>query len=317
MKFQMMIKKVVGPVQKATFKSALKVKKYSPEILLGVGIIGGIGATVLACRATLKAEEVLDTHKSKMEKVKEAREKVGEEKYTTQEYNRDIVVVKVQTAVDFARLYGPSLALGATSIACILSSYNIMRKRNIALAAAYILVEGAFSEYRGRVVSELGEAKDFHFRYGTEELEATETVLDETGKKVKVKKTVQKLPDNPFGDKGYSMYARMYEPKQMLADGHWTGSGQFSRVHHYNVATLRAQEQWMNDKLNVQGYVFLGDVYEILGFDRDAASQCVGWVLGNGDNYISFGPKDFLLAYEDGDGILLDFNVDGPILDLI
>ena len=73
----------------------------------------------------------------------------------------------------------------------------------------------------------------------------------------------------------------------------------------------------MNDKLNVQGYVFLGDVYEILGFDRDAASQCVGWVLGNGDNYISFGPKDFLLAYEDGDGILLDFNVDGPILDLI
>ena len=74
----------------------------------------------------------------------------------------------------------------------------------------------------------------------------------------------------------------------------------------------------MNDRLNAQGYLFLSDVYDELGFPRTKASQIVGWTTeGPGDGYISFGKGLDLLAYSDGDPILLDFNVDGPILDMM
>ena len=38
-----------------TARAQLLVKKYSPELLLTGGIVGVVGGTVLACRATLKA----------------------------------------------------------------------------------------------------------------------------------------------------------------------------------------------------------------------------------------------------------------------
>ena len=168
-------------------KGGLKIKKYSPEILMVAGITGVVGAAVLACKATLKCEELIDEHDAKMEAANKARDTIEEEKYSAEDYKKDVVVIKVQTAVNFAKLYGPAVTLGVASIGCILGAHNIMKKRNVALMAAYKLVEQSFAEYRDRVKAELGDAEDFHFRYGTTKGETTETIVDEDGKKKKVK----------------------------------------------------------------------------------------------------------------------------------
>ena len=295
-------------------KGGLKIKKYSPEILMVAGITGVVGAAVLACKATLKCEELIDEHDAKMEAANEARNTVDEERYSAEDYKKDVVVIKVQTAVNFINLYGPAVTLGVASIGCILGAHNIMKKRNVALMAAYKLVEQSFAEYRDRVKAELGDAEDFHFRYGTTKGETTETIVDENGKKKKVKHLTQELDGSMC-----SQYARLFEPEERDGTGGWTGSTQFSPKHDYNYAFLTQKLNWMNDRLNAQGYVFLNDVYEELGFPRTKAGQAVGWVKGvNGvDGYISFGEAFDYLAYRDGDPILLDFNVDGVIWDLI
>lgn len=86
----------------------------------------------------------------------------------------------------------------------------------------------------------------------------------------------------------------------------------------------------MNDKLKARGHVFLNEVYDALGFDRSEAGRLVGWVWNKdntameaGDGYIDFsifdGSDYAKRAFVNGDErfILLDFNIDGMIYDLI
>lgn len=88
---------------------------------------------------------------------------------------------------------------------------------------------------------------------------------------------------------------------------------------------LRAQQQFANDKLVADGFLFLNDVYDMLGIDKTPTGQLVGWKydeLNNdvGDNYVDFGIMETNRETEDGGYepvILLDFNVDGDILHLI
>ena len=86
-------------------------------------------------------------------------------------------------------------------------------------------------------------------------------------------------------------------------------------------------QNFLNEKLQTQGYLFLNDVYEMLGFDKVNYGQVVGWIFDQdhpiGDNYVDFGIWDihdqqkrrFVNGHERS--IILDFNVDGPILDLM
>ena len=90
---------------------------------------------------------------------------------------------------------------------------------------------------------------------------------------------------------------------------------------------LRHQQNYANDILKNRGYLFLNEVYDMLGFPRTKYGQIVGWVYdeknSNGDNFVDFGIYDkdnpekrkFVNGYETA--IWLDFNVDGNILDLI
>ena len=86
---------------------------------------------------------------------------------------------------------------------------------------------------------------------------------------------------------------------------------------------LKAQQNSFNDLLRARGHVFLNEVYDGLGLERSQAGAVVGWVLGDGDNYVDFGifdgdkprARDFVNGLEAS--ILLDFNVDGVIYDLI
>lgn len=298
-------------------RTGLKLKKYSPEILLVVGITGTIASAVLACRATLKIDDVRCVHDEKLERIHDVKYKIenGEiapDRYPEKEQRRDIAVTYVQTAVNYAKLYGPAVTLGMASIACIVGGHDIMKKRNVALVAAYKAVEESFNSYRKRVIEEYGEDKDYMFKHNLHAESVTETEIGEDGKSHKVKKT--KLVAD--GDNhNYSQYAKWFDES----------CEEWSKAPEYNLMFLRSQQNYFNDLLKAKGHVFLNEVYDALGIPRTKAGAVVGWVCGKGqgDGFIDFGvfdsdkmnSRDFINGYERS--ILLDFNVDGLIYDLI
>lgn len=307
-------------IQTAKFaigRGGLILKKYSPEILTAAGVIGTVGSTVLACKATLKVEDILDEAKKKsnlINAVHDGEIEVDAE-YTDKDYSKDLLVNRTQTAVKLIKLYGPAISLGALSITAILGGQHILRKRNVAVMAAYKLCEESFNNYRSRVKDELGEEKDRQFYYGMTEETVKDKVKSKDGKTKTVTKKVEKAPDHL-----YSQYARFFDE----ANINWDKSPE------QNMYFLKMVQNQMNDKLKARGHVFLNEVYDALGFDRSEAGQLVGWVWNNdntameaGDGYIDFGIFDgndcAKRAFVNGDerSILLDFNIDGMIYDLI
>lgn len=305
-------------------------RKYSPEILMFTGVVGIVGSTILACKATLKADEIIDGAKFKLDKIHHAKESatngtviVGDEvrQYTEEDYKKDITVTYIRTGWDFVKLYGPAVTLGVVSIGCMLGAHGIMRKRNLALVAAYKTVEESFAKYRKRVVEELGEEKDRQFKYGIKKEKITAIEVDENGKSKKVTKTID-VVDNV----GPSQYARYFDEN----------CKEWSPTTSYNLTYLLCQQQIANDYLQSRGHVFLNEVYDMLGIPRTPEGSVVGWVRGYGDDLIDFGLYDVNLDNRgiksiDGDvaqerrdfvngytnKVLLDFNVDGVIWNLI
>ena len=296
-----MLGSVVSAIGIGARRIGLKVAKHSPEVLLVVGIGCGVAAAVTACKATLKAEEVLDKHEEEIDKVKEA-EKVGGEEYTEQDSITDKVIVYTKTAGNFVKLYGPSIALGACSIACILASYGIMRKRYLGVLAAYKSVSEAFKRYRTAVIEDQGLEADRIYFHGGRKVEVKDV---ETGESVK---TIA------IADHGYSQYAKFFD----ACSNEWEKDNP-----EYNLIFLKSQQEIANQMLRSRGHLFLNEVYDLLGIPRTKAGAVVGWVLGNGDDYVDFGiwngddeaTRRFINGYEDS--ILLDFNVDGVIIELI
>ncbi len=296
-------------IQKTTGRTGLVLKKYSPEILMGAGILGIVGSTVLACKATLKLEDIIDDAKNTLDTIDSTLES-GEysEQYNEEDAKKDKAIVYVKTGVELVKLYAPAISLGVVSIACLMGSHNIMKKRNVAVVAAYKAVEESFANYRRRVVEEFGKDKDEEYRYGIVRTEETITETNKDGKKTKVKKTVDRLDPNHI-----SQYARFFDEC----------SPNWSKTPEYNLLFLKAQQNYANDLLKARGHLFLNEVYDMLGIPRSQAGAVVGWVLDkDNDNFVDFGiynGDERGRAFVNGDerSILLDFNVDGVIYDLI
>lgn len=307
---------IVNSVTKVFHRATLQVRKYSPEILIVTGVVGVVASAVMACKATTKVSEILDETKDNVNKIHDCAADQGlveSGQYTEEDAKKDLTIVYAQTGVKLVKLYGPSVLLGVLSITSILASNNILRKRNVALAAAYATIDKSFKEYRSRVIERFGEVVDRELKYNIKAKKIEEVVKDEeTGKEKKVKKTIEVVDPNM-----YSEYARFFDD----------GCKGWEKDSEYNLMFLRAQQQYANDLLRSRGHLFLNEVYDMLGIERTKAGQVVGWIYDtkhpNGDNYVDFGmydinkPKarDFVNGYERV--ILLDFNVDGNIWDLI
>lgn len=298
-------------------KTQFQLKKHSPEILIVGGVVGTVTSAVLLCRATLKAAKVVEETKEDLERIHTAVE-TGEtqagEKYDEQDEKRDLTLVYGQTAIKMVKLYAPAVGLGVLSLSSIVASNNILRKRNVALSAAYAALDKSFRGYRERIKEECGEDFERRIRHGIKAEKIEKVVVDpETGKEKKVKETIEVTDHEPSSE-----YARFFD------DG-CTG---WVKDAEMNLTFLRAQERYANDRLKARGFLFLNEVYHELGIPETKAGQVVGWIYdpkndhNGGDGYVTFGIddlhrcngkcRDFVNGYERS--ILLDFNVDGPIL---
>lgn len=295
---------IMKSVNGVASKTVMKLKKHSPEILVVAGIAGTVVSAVLACKATTKVAEILDETKGALDTIHEGMETgaINGQEYTTEDGKKDTVVVYAQTGVKLAKLYGPAIILGTLSITSILASNNILRKRNVALGAAYAAIDKSFKEYRGRVIERFGEQVDTELKYGIKAKKFEEIEVDpETGKEKKVKKTVMVADPNLQSD-----YAVYFDSK----------SRNYETNPDYNRMFLKAQQAFANDKLQTRGHLFLNEVLDDLDLPRTPAGQIVGWTKDGPDGYVNFRIIEVERETEDGHhepALLLDFNVEGNI----
>lgn len=294
-------------------KVGLSLKKHSPEILVATGVVGVVASAVLACKATTKLSEITDAAKKDIDTIKEAAahpENLPGE-YTEKDKQKDLTIVYANTGLKLVKLYGPSITLGVASLGCILASNNILNKRNAALATAYATVNNSFKNYRKRVVDRFGEDLDKELKYNIKAQEVEEKVIDEkTGEEKIVKKTVKVMDLNEPSE-----FARFFD----------CGNKGWEKDPEHNLWYLKRQQSYCNDMLKARGYLFLNEVYELLGIPKSPVGQSYGWVYDEknpkGDNYVDFGIYN---VYANGrtnsaflDGLepvcILDFNVDGDI----
>jgi hypothetical protein len=264
------------------------------------GVVGMVGSTVLACRATLKLEEVLDGIQQDVATPRVIQEQHPEE-YGDAERQHDTAIIYLRSGAKLAKLYAPSIALGVVSIAALTKSHTILEERNAALIAAYAALDRGFREYRERVIEKFGN--DDEFRYGSE------VVVEGEGKTKKAPRARVNI------DEGPSIYARFFDEYSEM----------WSKEPEYNRLFLNCEQNWANDMLRARGHLFLNEVYRRLGLEHTTAGSIVGWRIGSdGDGYVDFGifdagANDHVRHFVNGreGSILLDFNVDGVIYDKI
>ena len=288
-------------------RKGLLLKKWAPEIMIFAGTVGIGYAAIDLYKANLKASEVIEEAREDFAVIKEAREKANEERYPETEHKKDIAKVYVKSGKSFLKLYGRGIAVGLASIGLIFGGDKILRGRNMVIMAAYTALEQGYNAYRNRVVEEYGAEKDSQFTTGTRYEAVVIEETDETGKKKKIKKTME-LIDHAVP----SQYGRWFDEV----------SREWVKTPEFNLVFLLKTQEHVNDLLVARKHVFLNEVYDRLGFERTGAGAVVGWVFGDKgmDNHIDFGifherNSRFLDGLERN--CFLDFNVDGVIYQLI
>lgn len=299
----------------AANKAIFKTRQHSPEICMIVGVVGTVGSAIWACMATRKLDDVMEESHKKLDSVHEdikAIEDGEETEYTMKDCKKDLTTIYMQTGWELTKLYGPSILLGALSIGSMITSNRILRQRNAALATAYMTVNKSFKEYRNRVVERFGKDVDQELRYNIQHNTMETVVQNEDGTQTVVTEEYDVVDPNTL-----SAYTRIFD----------CGNTGWNDDPEQTLWFLRQQQNWANEKLKAQRYLYLNDVFSMLGFQGTKIGHEVGWIYDEknpiGDNFVDFGIFDvnnaakrrFVNGYEKA--ILLDFNVDGPITNYV
>lgn len=249
----------------------LVLKTHAPEILLTVGLASGVATVITACKQTTKLSEIIDDTNEELAEADKALN--GEVKrkegttYTKEEHDKDVTIIRAHAAGRIARNYALPTGLGVLSVFCILASFRIMHKRNVALATAFNGVSAAFAKYRERVRSELGDDMDRHFRYGNKL--KYKKVLDENGNVVDVKTEDTFYKDEFHFDGDPVCYDFNDKTSTEWKD-------KFNR-RPQNWQRLNDVYDWANIKIATKGHVFLNEVLYELGLPLCPAGQILGW----------------------------------------
>ena len=307
--FNKMLLKLPQPVAKKISKGATQVKKHLPEILLvtGTGLV--VTGTVVACKNTIKAADALEDRKKDMEVIRKAKEtgvtEAGES-YSQEDYKKDTIAVAKRTGLELVKAYGPAVALEGAGLAMIFKSHGILRENVAGLTATVASISSSYQNYRQRVREAVGEqAEDDIYRgIKREVVEVTET--DENGKKKKVKKEV--------------VNTTQLDQFSVFFDDSCIG---FTHSPEMNKARVLALQEYCNQVLRLQGYLYLADVYKELGLEtkNNRALHYCGWFYDPEDpkchNFVDFGlgdPRNSRFMNGNEEVALLIFNYEDDII---
>lgn len=303
---------IFNTLSRTAHKVVFKAKKHAPALMIVGGVVTLIGSAVGACVATRKLDGVLEETKKDIGAIHEQAEAAEEQpnvNYPAKQMKKDLTKVYFHCAGQVAKLYAVPVAFGALGTTSILSGANLFHKRNVALAAAYTSANELLDRYSKGVIERFGEDMDKELRYGVKAKNVIETVvkedgIEETRAEVVEEFNVLESDTDKFFDE--------FNPN---FDKHSASE---------NLKFLALQQSIANEKLRRKGYLFLNDVYTMIGLQPTAAGQAIGWIYDEknpvGDNIVDFGlgnPNDesvrrFVNGHEKA--VLLHFNHDGNIL---
>lgn len=302
---------VMANVSRFAAKAKFKLGKHSPEILIVVGAVGAVTSTVMACKATLKVNDILAAHDATVATIHDVQEgkvqiKAGEE-YTEEDVKKDLTTTYVQTGLKIAKLYAPAVILGTLSIGCMFGSNHILQKRNAALTAAYVTLDKAFADYKGRVTERFGDRVQSELEHGIKAVEVENKIVNEDGTEETIKSYMDEV------DGAHSPYDLIFD--EMIDE--WQPDAQYNKWH------LAQVEDAASRRLRTQGYLFLNDVYRMIGRYNSGAmivkpeGQIVGWLYDPNNENLHNCVKLGLDKMQGDRNVVLHFNVDGPIIDKI
>lgn len=310
----MNFKSIVNTAVRTANRGLLQVKKYAPEILTVTAVVTGIAATATAIERTLKIDDVLaeiDHDQESLKKMRAYKDEgiVTEEQYSEEELMQAKVVYGAKAALLMVKHYRVPISLTIASVGSAVGSYTILKKRYMGAVAAYMAAQTTFEAYRAEVREKEGEeGENLLFKNVTKKMEDEQDKLTKAYEEA----TGKKAHKNAYN---VSQYARWFDEASRYWKKYPGANGMF----------VRSQEKYWNDILRIRGHVFLNEVYDSLDIPRTTAGAVVGWVY----NPTAEGPQiDFGLldgsieryrAFINGTepNVLLDFNVDGVIYDLI
>lgn len=307
-------------------KTTFKLKKASPTIMIVGAAIGGVTAAVLACKATIKAQDILNEHNTAVKTIHTTKEQIEQgviqldegESYTEKDFKNDITTTYVQTGLKLAKVYAPAVTLGAVSLGCMFGSHHIMSKRNASLTAAYIALDKAFEEYKSRVSDRFGSRVQEELEHNIKAVELESKSTNEQG----VEETIKEYKD--IAMQHTSPYTCIFDETVDT----WQPDNMMNRNY------LFLMEQSANKRLRIQGHLFLNDVLASLGTHggvtlKTPEGQIVGWIYDPNDptrqSHVDFGVTNYvegdeaLNSFINGGerSVMLRFNCDGPIIDKI
>lgn len=242
-------------------KSGLYIKKYSPVALSCIASVGVVVTAVVAVKATPKA--VVKIHAD-----------------SQKNHDGDPYAYTKKEAVASAwKCYIPAVAIGASTIACIMGANALNRRQQAALTSAYALVQNSYKEYKDKL-KEL---------YGEETHNAiVDSIMSEKCKDVSI--STMGFLSNSSLDFGEGM-----EPEIVR-----TFYDSFSqRYFETTIEKVIQAEYHLNRNFMFAGTIPLNDFYEFLGLEKTELGDAVGWSSVNGDIYwIDFNHRRVIL--EDG-----------------
>lgn len=215
------------------------VKSHSPEILTGLSVAGVATTSYLVGKASFKASEVIrdDILKEKEKLPQDSEGNISVRYFRTHKENIKLVW----------KMYIPPTVSGVATIACIIGASKSNSRRTTAAVTAYSLTERAFSEYREKVVEQIGKGKEQKIRDDINQ--------DRINKNTVAKSEMVVLS----GDR--VLCCELYTKRYFRSD----------------MESLRTAQNNINEKVLKEWYVSLDQFYDEIDLDHTSYSDKVGW----------------------------------------
>lgn len=204
----------------------------SPTILAGLGVAGVLSTAYLTGRATVKAMEVIRAEEE------DARRSTGDADYECHARR------KLELTWQF---FIPAAGSAVATVAFIVAANRIGARRAAALAAAYVVSERAFEEYRDKIVDRVGGRKEQSYR--------DEIAQDRVNRRPP--------PENLVWDE---------TANSVLCCDLFTG-----RYFLSDMETIRRAQNDINYQINASYYASLSDFYDRIGLEHTSMSDDFGW----------------------------------------
>lgn len=207
-------------------KATKSAKSNSPEILTALAVSGVVTTAYLTVKASFQAAEIFK-RKEAMGRITDAQAKP---------YIHAVW-----------KCYIPAGVSGAFTIVCIVGASKSNAKRTAAAVTAYSITERAFSEYKEKVVEQIGKGKE-------------QKIQDEL-----VQDRVNKKPPSAHE-------VIMVGPGQVLCCELFT-----HRYFRSDMETLRKAQNELNARIVHDTYVPLDEFYDIISLPYTSNSNKIGW----------------------------------------